>query len=188
VRAGRTFAWQGEAVDRCLLVLSGRLEPTKFRSGAPPLTLGALGPGDWAVLAEMVAGAPALADYAAADESAGLAFNAYNLEALRRRPAVERWLALALARSALALHAQLAAGGPRERIVSWLLGRRRSLAGRDSAAVSATQAEIARCLGLSRETVNKRLAELEARGLVATERGAVGVPDWAALEAALQDD
>jgi len=54
--------------------------------------------------------------------------------------------------------------------------------------VATTQAEIARGLGLSRETVNKRLAELEAQGLLSTRRSEVAVPDWDALALSLKDE
>jgi len=37
-------------------------------------------------------------------------------------------------------------------------------------------------LGLSRETVNRRLADLEKRGLVQTGRSEIRIPDWTALE------
>jgi CRP-like cAMP-binding protein len=188
LRPGRQFAWQGDEVDRCLLVLTGRLAALKNRSGAPPLALPAIGRGEWACLAELVAASPAQADYAAEEESVCLGFSSFNLRALRDRPGLERWISLCLARGTMALHAQLASGGPRERIAAWLLSRRRSLGGVESAAVAATQAEIARCLGLSRETVNKRLAEFEAAGLVATGRAAIRVPDWEALERTLREE
>jgi CRP-like cAMP-binding protein len=188
LRAGRQFAWQGDGADRCLLVLTGRLSAMKNRLGAPPLALPAIGPGEWACLAEAIAGSPAQADYAAAADSVCLGFSPFDLGALRGRPGIERWISLCLARANMALHAQLASGGPRERIASWLLSRRKSMGGVDSASVSVTQAEIARCLGLSRETVNKRLAEFEASGLVATGRAEIRVPDWEALEKALNEE
>ena len=188
LRAGRQFAWQGDDAERCLLVMTGRLAARKNRAGAPPLALPSVGRGEWACLAEVVASSPAQADYAAEADSVCLGFSRFNLAALRERPGIERWISLCLARGTMALHAQLASGGPRERIASWLLSRRRNLGGVESAAVAATQAEIARCLGLSRETVNKRLAEFEAAGLVATGRAEIRVPDWEALERALNED
>lgn len=188
LRPGRQFAWQGDEVERCFLVLTGRLSALKNRSGAPPLALPSAGRGEWACLAELVAASPAQADYCAQEESVCLAFTAYNLAALRERPGMERWIGLCLARGTMALHAQLASGGPRERIAAWLLSRRKSIGGLESAAVTATQAEIARCLGLSRETVNKRLAEFEASGLLATGRAEIRVPDWEALERALREE
>jgi len=38
------------------------------------------------------------------------------------------------------------------------------------------------CKGFSRETVNRRLADLEKRGLVQTGRSEIHIPDWEALE------
>jgi CRP-like cAMP-binding protein len=188
LRAGRQFAWQGEEVERCLLLLTGRISAVKNRSGAPPLALPAVGRGEWVGLAEAVAASQAQADYSAAEDSLCLGFSAFNLGALRERPGIERWISLCLARGTMALHAQLAAGGPRERIAAWLLSRRRMIGGVECSSISTTQAEIARCLGLSRETVNKRLAEFEASGLLSTGRAEIGVPDWKALEDSLRDE
>lgn len=188
LREGRQFAWQGDEAERCFLVLGGRLSATKHRAGAPPLALPAVGRGEWACLAEAVASAPCQADYAAEEESLCLAYSAYNLEALRDNPGVERWIGLCLARSSLSLHALVASGGPRQRIGAWLLSRRRVIGGAENGAVSATQAKIARCLGLSRETVNKRLADFEKAGLLSTQRGEILIPDWDRLEEVLGEE
>lgn len=187
LRAGRQFAWQDDGADRCLLVLSGRISAVKHRINAPSIALPQIGRGEWACLAEVIARAPSQADYAAVEDCVCLAFSPYNLAAARRRAQIESWIALCLARGALTLHSFLAEGGPRERIISWLLSRRRALAGMESSAVATTQAEIARSLGLSRETVNKRLAELESQGLLSTRRSEIAVPDWDALESSLTD-
>jgi CRP-like cAMP-binding protein len=155
---------------------------------ASSIALPAIGRGEWACLAEMISSSPAQADYVALDECLCLSFSPFNLSALRDLPVLERWLCLSLARGVLSLHSHLAEGGPLERILSWLLSRRRVIGGAESLAVSTTQAEIATCLGLSRETVNKRLAELEERGLISTGRAEIRVPDWLLLEAELRGD
>jgi CRP/FNR family transcriptional regulator len=46
-----------------------------------------------------------------------------------------------------------------------------------SAAVSATQEELAEAIGASRETVNRHLGRLEAQGLLRVGRGAVEILD-----------
>ena len=188
LRAGRQFAWQDDGIDKCLIVLSGRISVTKHRVNAPSIALPQIARGEWACLAEVIARAPSQADYAAIEECVCLSFSPFNLAAVRQRPQIESWISLCMARGALALHSFLAEGGPRERIVSWLLARRRVVGGVESSAVATTQAEIARSLGLSRETVNRRLAEFEAQGLLSTRRSEVAIPDWDALERSLKDE
>jgi CRP/FNR family transcriptional regulator, cyclic AMP receptor protein len=187
-RDGRVLAWQGDAAERAFLVVSGLVRPRKHRVGASDIVLPAAGPGDWACLAETVAASPVQADYACSGECLLLGFLARNLSRLRDDPEAERWLSLCLAREAVTLGSFLSEGGPLARIASFLLSRRKRAAGIESSSVSVTQAEIASCLGLTRETVNKRLGELESRGIVETARGSLRIPDWSALEEILNAD
>jgi CRP/FNR family transcriptional regulator, cyclic AMP receptor protein len=187
-RDGRVLAWQGEAVERAFLLVSGSVRPLKHRIGASDIVLPAAGPGDWVCLAETVAASPVQADYACFGECGFLAFPARSLALLRAHPETERWISLCLAREAVALGSFLSEGGPLARIASFLLSRRKLAAGLESSSVTVTQAEIAASLGLTRETVNKRLAELESRGIVETARGSLKIPDWAALEEILGSD
>ncbi len=188
LRSGRAFAWQDDPVDRCALVLSGRLLPSKNRIGALPVALPPIGPGGWACLAETVAKAAAQADYRADRESELFVIPAYNLALLERRPEFARALPSILARETLILHGYLLGGGNRERVIGWLLSRRKTLGGTENRAVSATQAEIAADLALTRETVNRHLSRLEAEGILSTGRSEIRIPDWSALEEALRDD
>lgn len=181
LRAGRPLLWQDDPAERCALILDGRILPRKHRFGAADLVLPALGPSSWIALAEAVSGVPARADYTADRDTLCLTFTAWNLKAIRERPGVERVLLHALARDVLDLHDALAEGGTLERIISALFARRRVVAGIESSAVAVTQAVLADQLGLTRETVNKRLSELETRGLVHTGRGRIDIPDWKAL-------
>ncbi len=188
LRSGRAFAWQDDPADRCALVLSGRLLPTKNRIGAPPIVLPPLAPGSWACLAESVARAPAQADYRARGDAELFVIPAYNLSLLEKRAEFAAVLPLLLARETLALHGWLLGGGNRERVVGWLLARRKTVAGIENHSIAATQADIAGDLGLARETVNRHLARLEAEGLLFTGRAEISVPDWAALEDSLRED
>jgi CRP-like cAMP-binding protein len=187
-RAGRIIAWQGEIAERCYFLLSGSVRPLKHRIGAADIVLPIATRGDWICLAEMVSSSPVLADQACASDCALLSFGARNFALLRGTPGIETWVSLCLAREATSLGGFLAEGGPMERIASFLLSRRKRAAGIESSSVSVTQAEIAVCLGLTRETVNKRLAELESRGIVETSRGSLRIPDWSALEEILRAD
>jgi CRP-like cAMP-binding protein len=162
-------------------VLDGAVVPRKHRLGAGDLSLPLLGPGAWACLPEVLSKCPVQADYVALRDTTCLVFPAYNLGLLRAREGLDAWLLECLARSSSGLISWLGEGGPRERLLSWLLSRRYGPSGLERPAIVTTQAEIAACLGLARETVNKRLAELEARGLLKTARAEIRVPDWEAL-------
>ena len=52
-----------------------------------------------------------------------------------------------------------------------------------AARVKVTQTELASMLGVSRESVNKELQRLAHEGLVRPRRGAIEIPDFAALQA-----
>ncbi len=181
-RAGRVLAWQGDPAERCYLILEGSVRFIKHRAGAADMALPPAGRGEWAGLAEMIASAAVQADWACAADCSLLSFGPRNLESLRSYPGVEAWISLCLAREASGLSAFLAQGGPLERIASFILSRRRNIAGMESSSISATQAEIAASLGLTRETVNKRLAELEDRGALRTSRGSLVIENWSLLE------
>lgn len=185
LREGRPLFWQDDPVDRAALILDGRILPVKHRLGGQDIVLPPLISGDWAALPEMTAHAASQADYVADTETVYLSFSGHNFAAIRERVSIERHLALALARSTLSLHSWLQEGGSLERIVAWILSKRKSTAGIEKASVTVTQAELARYLGLTRETVNKRLCELERNGLIETHRGGISVADWDSLSSFL---
>lgn len=188
LRSGRFFAWQGDRLDRCALVLSGRIMPVKNRIGGGPVTLPSVNPGSWLCLAETALNACAQADYRADGETELFAIPSFNLSLLEKNPDFVTLLNRLLARELLSLHGWLLEGSPRERIIGWLLSRRRVIAGTENRAVAATQASIACDLSLTRETVNKHLALLEAEGLLTTARAEILIPDWSALEQTLRED
>lgn len=178
LREGRAFFWQDDSVDRCALILDGRILPVKHRLGASDIVLPPLVRGDWIALAELTALSAAQADYIADRDTGYVAFTARNYAAIRERISVERKLALALARSTLSLHSWLQEGGSLERTLAWILSRRKKTATMENSSIVVTQAQLARYLGLTRETVNKRLNQLEEEGLIRTRRGVLEIPDW----------
>jgi len=138
-------------------------------------------------LGQAVAQASAQADYIAEGAAELLVIPVRNLAVLAAQAAFAPYLAQALARECLSLHGWILGGGPRERILSWLLTRRRSLGGLENRRVAATQAGIARELSLARETVNRHLARLESEGLLSAGRGEVEIPDWEAIVRSLAE-
>ena len=181
IRKGRPFLWQDDPVERAALVLDGRILPVKHRMGGPDITLPAVDRGEWICLCESMLRIPALADYVASSDTTILAVPARNLELLQNAPVTSRWITRSLARAFASIHSWLLEGGAPERILGWLLSRKREIAGTVNASITATQSQIALELGLSRETVNRRLADLEKRGLVQTGRAEIVIPDWDAL-------
>lgn len=182
IRDGRVYLWQDDPVERAALVLDGRFLPVKHRMGGADITLPAAGRGEWICLCETMLRIPSLADYIASSDTTILVVPARNLDILQNTPATSRWITSALARSLASIHSWLLEGGAPERILGWLLSRKKEIAGTVNASITATQSQIALELGLSRETINRRLADLEKRGLVQTGRSEIRIPDWEALE------
>jgi CRP/FNR family transcriptional regulator, cyclic AMP receptor protein len=182
-RAGKAFFYQGDKAEAAFLVLEGNARLVKYRSNGRPMDLPAIERGDWLGLSELVLGVAHPYDALAETACAALAFSRYSFALASALPAFASILARALARESMALQAYLADEGPEEKIVSYLLSRRKELAGIGNARISVTQERLARAIGATRETVNKRLSSLEAMGLVRTLRGQIEVLDWAGLAA-----
>lgn len=184
-KPGRALAWQDDSPALGLLIVAGRVDALKHRISGPAVGLHELGRGDWIGLAEAIASAPYQAEYRAICECHCLGYTASEIAALRARPALGAWLDLSLARVCLGLHSCLVGGDSRERLIAWLLSKRQALGDLERASLGLTQSEIARRLGLSRETVNRRLAELENAGYIELARSEIRVLDWDALKASL---
>jgi CRP-like cAMP-binding protein len=185
-REGRALFYQGDGADAAYLILEGGARRVQYSTGGKPVELPPVEPGDWAGLPELVAGVAHPCDALAEGPCLALAFSLRGYRDAAAEPAFAAHAVGALARSALTLHAFLADESPAERLAAFLLARRPRGEGasRDAngpARVDATQDRIARAIGVTRETVNKRLAELESRGLLRTLRGGIEVLDWKGL-------
>jgi CRP-like cAMP-binding protein len=183
LREGRPLSLQGEEAAEAFLVCAGRLRRVKYRSDESLTPLPGMAPGDWCGLPELLSGGAYLADAVAEEPCAVLAFGRANLRLLGDAcPAFRAdFLPLLLARELVALHNQLADAGPLDRIVAWLLGRRRQVGQLVNAGVAVSQAELGMAVGCTRETVNKHLGMLQARGLIRVGRRSIEIPDWEAL-------
>jgi len=180
-RAGKAFFYQGDKAESAFLLLEGQARAIKYKANGKPLELPPRESGNWLGLGELVLGAPHPFDALADGTCAALSFSRYSLGLASSRGPFAAVVSRALARELLALHSYIEDEGPEERIVSFLLLRRKELAGLGNSGVTVTQEGIARSIGATRETVNKRLKRLEASGLLRTLRGRIEVLDWEAL-------
>jgi CRP-like cAMP-binding protein len=180
-RAGKAFFYQGDKAESAFLLLEGQARAVKYKANGKPLELPPRESGDWLGLGELVLGAPHPFDALAEGPCATLSFSRYGLGLASSRGPFASILSRALARELLALHSYIEDESPEERILSFLLSRRKELAGLGNSGVTVTQEGIARSIGATRETVNKRLKCLEASGLLRTLRGRIEVLDWEAL-------
>jgi CRP/FNR family transcriptional regulator len=183
LRAGKAFFYQGDKAEAAYLLVEGRARTLQYRMSGKPIELAPRGLGDWLGLPALALGAPHAYDALADSSCVALAFTRYAFSLASARPAFSALAARALAREVLALHAYIEDESPEERIVGFLLARRKEIGGLCNARVSVTQEGIARAIGVTRETVNKRLAVLEGQGLVRTLRGQIEVLDWEGLAA-----
>jgi CRP-like cAMP-binding protein len=183
LREGKVFFYQDDKAEAAYLLVEGRARALQYRMSGKPIELPSCGPGDWLGLPALALDAPHAHDALADTGCVALAFSRYAFALASARPAFSSLTARALAREVLALHAYIEDESPEERIVAFLLARRKEIGGLCNARVSATQEGIARAIGVTRETVNKRLAILEDMGLVRTLRGQIEVLDWEGLAA-----
>jgi len=188
VREGRACFYQGDRAEAALLLLEGRARSIRRGQGGRSIELPGSEAGDWLGLPEIALGAPHAHDALAETDCLFLAFSRYAIALASAMPAFASLLSRELAREALALQARLGDEGPEERILSFLLARRRGLAGVDNGRVAVTQDRIALAVGVTRETVNKRLASLERQGLLRTLRGQIEILDWDGLAARREGD
>jgi len=183
LRQGRAFFYQGEKADAAWLVLDGRARAAQFARGGRRIELPPRERGGWLGLPELVLGLPYLFDALCETDCLAAALPRRDFILASSDAAFRAVSSRELAREVAVLHGLVEDEGPEGRIISFLLSRRRDIGGASAAAISVTQEGIARAIGATRETVNKKLAALEAQGLVRTLRGRVEVPDWGSLAA-----
>jgi CRP-like cAMP-binding protein len=182
-RQGRALFFQGDRAEAAYLLGSGRVGPLKYKADGRPLELPPLEGGAWLGLPELKLGTAYLYDAVALEDCEALSFSRRSFALAMADAEFSSLVAEALAREVLALHFYIEDDSPEEKLLSFLLARRGRLAGMDKARIEVTQEKIARSIGVTRETVNKRLATLEAQGLLRTLRGEIEVLDWEGLAA-----
>lgn len=184
VREGRAFQYQDDPCEACCYILRGTVRPVKFASDGKPFDLPPLTAGRWFGLAELLSGNTSLFDAVAAEECRALSFTRINLELALREPAASRTILSALAAEIVWTHRILADEDALGKLLTYLLSHRNgTVNGMERSCIRRTQTAVAEAVGLTRETVNRQLKELEARGVLTTARGEIAIPDWAKLEA-----
>jgi CRP/FNR family transcriptional regulator, cyclic AMP receptor protein len=186
-RSGKAFFYQGDSAEEAFLLLEGEASALRYKASGKAIELPRSGPGDWLGLPELALGAPHPLDLLAAGNCVALAFSRYAFGLASALASFAALVSRALARELLALHAYGADDSPEERILAYILGRRKNLVGIGNPTVAVTQERIAQAVGTTRETVNKKLKGLEREGLLRTLRGQIEVLDWQALEARRQE-
>ena len=173
LRAGKALFYQDDRADRAWLVCAGELRRVMYRSDESTAELGRPGRGDWLGLAECVLESVYLADAVAQSGCELLVFSRQGLLRLLDQPVAAAYLLTQMAREHYRLHTRVEVRLPLDRTARVLAER----ASGGGGSFTGTQDEIASAVGLTRETVNRHLAQLEARGIVRVGRGLVEVLD-----------
>jgi CRP/FNR family transcriptional regulator, cyclic AMP receptor protein len=184
VREGRALQYQDEPCVEAFYLLQGSVRPVKFATDGKPFDLPPLGAGRWIGLAEALSGGTGLFDAVAAEECRFQSFSAANLANAVRDAAASRAVIEALSLEIASLHRFIADSDAQGKILSFLLSRRLGVGlPLERSRVILTQNALAESVGLTRETVNRQLKELEDLGLVTRGRGEIAITDWDRLSA-----
>lgn len=187
VGRGEVITRQGEPVSCLHLVSTGVVRLTSVSPAGREVVVGVLGPGDLFGERALLDGGPSPVEARALQSSNLLAVPVAGIDAVvDRNPATAtellRLIAARLHRTSEALEETLLFDvGARvaRRLLRLAIDHGESIAG--GVVVSITQEELARMVGASRESVNRSLASLSARGLVRTGGGRITVGDIDAL-------
>ena len=175
----RVLAYQGEKPDRVFLVVRGRVRLLKYCSDDTCVVLTDAAPGEWVGLTEAALACPSLANAAALPGSDVLAFSLESLRRIRTSPALTENLFTSMARTAYRLHLRIEENTPLPRLARFLLEH--ATPGEGAPTVRATQDQIAEAIGVTRETVNRHLQQLQSDLMVVLGRGTIEIVDAAEL-------
>ena len=174
LRRGKAAYYQGDMARSAFLVVSGTLRMVMYRSDESSMDLGRLGAGEWAGATELILDSPFLTDAVAEDACGLLSFSPAAFSALLGMGGMKDYFLRVLSRRLYALHGRVGLTHPLARIVHYLLSES-EVVGRPG--VRRTQEEIAEAVGVTRETVNKHLGILAARGFIRVGRGEIEIMD-----------
>jgi CRP-like cAMP-binding protein len=169
LRKGKALYYQGDRATFLNLVVSGSLRAIMYRSDESTLELGRMGRGHWLPLAEVLLASPCLTDTVAEETCDLICFPRESVPRLLEAPGMLRILTLELARRHYALHSRIELNVPQERILRFL--EERFALSRDG--IDCTQEEIAKSVGVTRETVNRHLGQLQEEGRIVLGRGVI---------------
>jgi CRP/FNR family cyclic AMP-dependent transcriptional regulator len=196
-RKEKALYYQEDAADTAYFVLSGEIRIVKWRVDGTPYLLGRAYPGDWLGLSESVSGTGYLTDAVTETDSELGCVHAANLEVLLGMAAFQSAAIRVLASAYSQLHTHLETRTPDTKITAFLLSliaRFRAPSGDMHSSgvdvtetpgrgylVTITQESIAAATGLSRETVNRHLHQLQDDGSIRVHRGKIEILDPANL-------
>lgn len=185
---GEVITRQGDPVACLHLVAAGAVRLTAVSPGGREVVVGVLGPGDLFGERALLDGGPSPVEARAVLRSEILAIPVACIDAVvDRNPATAtellRLIAARLHRTSETLEEALLLDVT-ARVARRLarLARDHGEAGEDGVVLSLTQEELARMVGASRESVNRALASLAARGLVRTGGRRILVRDTGTLD------
>jgi CRP-like cAMP-binding protein len=197
LRQGRALHYQGDEADAVYRLRRGRIRPIRVH-GEEATALDELGPGDWLGLAEVYLGLPWLTDALALEDCELERYSRYNFFELLKGASFRDLVLDLLARQHYLIHGRIGPGGAAGKVAQAILsaarragGARQKDGGRPAGeekgagtiVIATTQAGLAEATGLARETVNRILGSLEAKGYIETGRGEILVYDLEGLRA-----
>jgi len=188
--AGESVFLEGDGSNTCYVVRGGRARAIREYAGGRQITLATFGPGD--IFGELAMFDDELrsASVEATENLTVLAILGSDMRRLMRDHAdIAVKLAVALARRLRAANERLARQSFQTvqsrvaTVLSQLVEQaRRDGAGERDVTITATQADVAKLAGSSRESASRFLAVLERAGVITQGRGRLTVHDPAALD------
>jgi CRP/FNR family transcriptional regulator, cyclic AMP receptor protein len=187
--AGEVVFREGDASDTCYIVRSGRARATREHADGRQITLATFGPGD--IFGELAMFDDELrsATVEATEDVAALAIPGADMRRLmREHPEIAVKLAVALVRRLRQANERLARQSfqtVQSRVAAALAQlveqAQADDQGERDVVITATQADVAKLAGSSRESASRFLAVLERAGVISQGRGRLTVHDPAAL-------
>ena len=176
IRKNRIVTYQKDRCDHCYCILSGRLRKLKYLADESSVKIGTLHPGDWIGIAELLLKTEFLFDTIAEADSIILSVSSSDFAGLMETDGFPDVALRRLSRDVVLLHRSMELNTSRSRIIR-LLQERTEFLNNDEAAVYMTQEKIAEETGITRETVNRFLKELEKLEVVEAGRGVIRIID-----------
>jgi CRP-like cAMP-binding protein len=180
-----TVAWRGRHNDRLVVVVQGKLEVSMASAEGRRHVVNVIGPGSVFGLIPVLDGSPWIHDAVAKGAGSLLRIHRDDLlDAMRRHPALSRAVVLLLCArarktyNALAAHSLLALPARVARTLLLLHEENRS------PLLALSQADLADMLGVTRQSLNRELQQLERQGWVRLGRGCIELQHLAPLRQA----
>ena len=181
LRRERTLYYQNDAADMTFFVIRGSVRIVKWTDNDSTVLVNTVDQGGWFGLAEAVIRGVYLADAVTITESVVASIHVSNLVRLMSHEAIRARVIHELATGQYVLHGIIGAHSPQAKIARHLASLISAEFEADDIAIGTTQEEIAKAVGLSRETVNRHLNELQNAGVIDLGRGEIRVVDASRL-------